>query len=81
VSVCRQWERKYIRLEIVQGTLYCASFLFLGKFMTEGAHSCNRYGLYGETDDVPVYCHAGGNGPDDYVCVQVSRVDVTISSA
>ncbi|KAN0117168.1 hypothetical protein V8E51_003145 [Hyaloscypha variabilis] len=39
------------------------------------------FGLYGEADHVPVYCHAGGNGQDDFVCDQVAALEVTISSA
>lgn len=41
----------------------------------------NRFGLYGESDHVPVYCHAGGNGQNDFVCQQVAPLSVTISSA
>ncbi|KAJ4305579.1 hypothetical protein N0V90_001110 [Kalmusia sp. IMI 367209] len=27
---------------------------------------------------VPIYCHAGGNGPDDFVCQQVNAVTIVI---
>lgn len=46
----------------------------------KGTDLLSRFGLYGETDDVPVYCHAGGNGVDDFVCSQVGAFDLTISS-
>ena len=29
---------------------------------------------------VPTYCHAGGNGPDDFVCQQVSETTIVIAS-
>ncbi|KAF2032185.1 hypothetical protein EK21DRAFT_99078 [Setomelanomma holmii] len=32
------------------------------------------------TGSVPTYCHAGGNGPDDFVCQQVSAVTVVITA-
>jgi len=41
----------------------------------------DRFGLYGEADHVPVYCHAGGNGQDDFVCDQIAALSVTIISA
>lgn len=47
----------------------------------EDANLGSRFGLYGEADHVPVYCHAGGNGQDDFVCDQVAALEVTISSA
>jgi hypothetical protein len=28
--------------------------------------------------DAPTYCHAGGNGPDDFVCNQVGKVTIVI---
>jgi hypothetical protein len=28
----------------------------------------------------PTYCHAGGNGPDDFVCSQVSAYTIVITS-
>ncbi|KAL1611584.1 hypothetical protein SLS59_000303 [Nothophoma quercina] len=31
------------------------------------------------TGDVPTYCHAGGNGPDDYVCSQVNALTIVIT--
>ncbi|KAL1627539.1 hypothetical protein SLS56_006363 [Neofusicoccum ribis] len=36
-------------------------------------------GLYGSTEIAP-YCHAGGNGQDDFVCQQTGDVEVTISN-
>ena len=35
------------------------------------------FGYYGE-GNVPTYCHAGGNGPYDYVCDQVSATTIVI---
>lgn len=32
-------------------------------------------GLIGE-GDVPTYCHAGGNGVDDFICAQVSALTI-----
>ncbi|KAL1638573.1 Effector protein PevD1 [Diplodia intermedia] len=34
-------------------------------------------GFYGE-GEVPTYCHAGGNGPDDFVCSQVVPTTIVI---
>ncbi|EOD43152.1 putative major allergen alt [Neofusicoccum parvum UCRNP2] len=34
-------------------------------------------GFYGE-GDIPTYCHAGGNGPDDFVCSQVNPTTIVI---
>ncbi|KAL0261902.1 Effector protein PevD1 [Diplodia seriata] len=34
-------------------------------------------GFYGE-GEVPTYCHAGGNGPDDFVCSQVNPTTIVI---
>lgn len=31
------------------------------------------------TGDVPTYCHAGGNGPDDFVCSQVNALTIVIT--
>ncbi|KAH6684075.1 hypothetical protein B0J14DRAFT_555073 [Halenospora varia] len=39
------------------------------------------FGLYGEVDHLPVYCRAGGNGADDFVCQQVAEINATIVSA
>ncbi|OAQ93996.1 hypothetical protein VFPFJ_00104 [Purpureocillium lilacinum] len=30
--------------------------------------------------NVPTYCHAGGNGPTDFVCTQVAPVDIVIDN-
>lgn len=40
-----------------------------------------RFGLYGESGNLPVYCRAGGNGLDDRVCNQVGDAEVVIDSA
>ncbi|KAF2758027.1 hypothetical protein EJ05DRAFT_476302 [Pseudovirgaria hyperparasitica] len=37
------------------------------------------FGYYGE-GDVPTYCHAGGNGPNDYVCDQTSATTIVIDA-
>lgn len=37
------------------------------------------FGFYGE-GDVPTYCHAGGNGPDDFVCQQVAFTTIVIDN-
>lgn len=29
--------------------------------------------------DVPTYCHAGGNGPNDFVCSQVNALTIVIT--
>lgn len=34
-------------------------------------------GFYGE-GDVPTYCHAGGNGPNDFVCQETSATTIVI---
>jgi hypothetical protein len=49
--------------------------------MRKSANAWIRFGLYGEVDDVPVYCRAGGNGQDDFVCSQVGDITATITSA
>ena len=36
------------------------------------------FGFTGE-GDVPTYCHAGGNGPDDFVCQQVTQLTIVIN--
>ncbi|KAJ6443792.1 nuclear distribution protein nudE [Purpureocillium lavendulum] len=36
-------------------------------------------GYWGQ-GDVPTYCHAGGNGPNDYACVQVAPVTIVIDN-
>lgn len=41
----------------------------------------SRFGLYGESGTLPVYCRAGGNGLDDKVCSQVAEAEVVIVSA
>ncbi|KAF2137035.1 uncharacterized protein K452DRAFT_291944 [Aplosporella prunicola CBS 121167] len=33
----------------------------------------------GKAENVPVVCHAGGNGPDDFVCTQVGDISVDIT--
>ncbi|CZT09389.1 hypothetical protein WAI453_003233 [Rhynchosporium graminicola] len=38
------------------------------------------YGLYGESDILPVYCHAGGNGINDFICSQVGNAEVLIDN-
>ncbi|KAF4303572.1 putative protein elicitor [Botryosphaeria dothidea] len=30
--------------------------------------------------DVPTYCHAGGNGPDDFVCAQTNPTTIVIDA-
>ncbi|KAL2066573.1 hypothetical protein VTL71DRAFT_2644 [Oculimacula yallundae] len=39
------------------------------------------YGYYGESEILPVYCRAGGNGINDRVCTQVGDAEVLIDSA
>ncbi|KAF2997389.1 hypothetical protein E8E13_004905 [Curvularia kusanoi] len=34
-------------------------------------------GLYA-IGDAPTYCHAGGNGPDDFVCQQIGALTIVI---
>ncbi|ODA77267.1 hypothetical protein RJ55_06894 [Drechmeria coniospora] len=36
-------------------------------------------GYYGQ-GNVPTYCHAGGDGPGDYVCFQIAPVVIVIDS-
>ncbi|KAH7313137.1 hypothetical protein BKA65DRAFT_153898 [Rhexocercosporidium sp. MPI-PUGE-AT-0058] len=37
-------------------------------------------GFYGESDVLPVYCRAGGNGINDRVCTQVGDAEFIIDS-
>lgn len=37
------------------------------------------FGFYGE-GNVPTYCRAGGNGPQDFVCTQVNPTTIVISA-
>ncbi|KAF2141674.1 uncharacterized protein K452DRAFT_287626 [Aplosporella prunicola CBS 121167] len=59
------------------------------RFTVTGSNSDYKLTLYHETGlaagrtgsaKAPVYCHAGGNGQNDFVCSQVDDLKVTLDS-
>ncbi|KAF9699084.1 hypothetical protein EKO04_003090 [Ascochyta lentis] len=57
--------------------------------LTQGKESDYGLAIYHQTapfagkmaiGDVPTYCHAGGDGPDDFVCSQANALTIVITS-
>lgn len=46
----------------------------MSKANTNKSNSAGKWGQ----GTVPTYCRAGGNGPNDFVCHQVSEVTIVI---
>ena len=57
------------------------SYNFFGSRAEEiSANWPKSFGFYGE-GDIGTVCRAGGNGPDDYVCLQVTPTTIVIDAA
>jgi hypothetical protein len=49
-------------------------------FMNNKLTNLNSFGFWGE-GEVPTYCHAGGNGINDFVCQQTNAYTMVITAS